>query len=88
MTRLEAIKAIRSGQPLKKVYHPWWDGVFNELEVAIQYQQYCNFQRSRLDEHTRIGPIHVRFWSGEHPHWIHIYPWQLLGWIKRTYPRH
>jgi len=87
MTRLEAIRIINSGRTLKKIYFPDQDGVFNELEVAIQYQKYCNFQRSRQEEHARIGPIHLRFWSGAITHWIHIYPKQLLRWIKRTYHR-
>ncbi len=87
MTRLEAIRYVRSGQRLIKIFWPDWDGVSSELEVWINYQKICDYSRRRQPEHDRIGPIHVRFWSGSTPHWIHITPKQLLGFIKRNYAR-
>jgi hypothetical protein len=88
ITRLQAIREIRLGRELKKTYRPETDGVSGELEVIIQYTKYCDFQRAKQWAHQEVGPIHVRFWSGSNPHWIHITPKQLLGWIKRTYSRH
>jgi hypothetical protein len=87
MTRLEAIRRIRNGERLIKQFWPDWDGVERELEVWINHQDHCDFRRSRQDEHSRIGPLHLRFWSVSWPHWIHITPKQLLGFIRRNYPR-
>jgi hypothetical protein len=87
MTRLEAIKLVRRGERLIKQFWPDWDGVERPLEVWINHRDTCDFSHSRQGEHTRIGSLHLRFWSTAYPHWIHITPKQLLSFIRRNYLR-
>lgn len=88
MTRLEAIKLIRNGGELVKQFRPDWDGVEKDLEVRLVYQKSCSgFSLRRVHEHHTHGPIHVRLWSVAWPDWLHISPKQLLGFIRRNYPR-
>ena len=88
MTRLEAIRHIRNGGRLVRIFYPEWDGVNGELEVWLEYRAVCSgFSRQHEHQHVTIGPIHVRFWETAWPHWIHATPKQLLGFIKRNYPR-
>lgn len=87
MTRLEAIKHIRAGRQLNKVFGPDMYGVVRTLEVMIQYTKYCDYPRRRMWQHEEIGPIHVRLDSIWPPHWIHITPKQLLGFIRRNFKR-
>lgn len=87
MTRLEAIRFLRAGNALIKQFTPENDGVSMELEVRIYAVDICDFSRHRQPEHESIGPIHLRFWEGRNPDWIHISHKQLLGFIKRNYPR-
>lgn len=88
MTRLEAIKSIRRGERLEKDFSAKLYGIERDIEVWISYSKNCSgFQARRRHEHHTIGPIHLRFWSVAYPHWLHITPKQLLGFIRRNYPR-
>lgn len=87
MTRLEAIRHLRNGGRLEKIFRPDWDGVERELEVRMIYRHWCDFPRDQQWKHKAHGPIHVRLWSASWPNWIHISPKQLLGFIRRNYPR-
>lgn len=87
MTRLEAIRSIRRGQKLIKMFYPEWDGVERELEVRISHRPWCDYPRREQWKHEAHGPVHVRLWGAGPPIWIHISAKQLLGFIKRNYPR-
>ena len=89
MTRLEAIRLVRSGQYLETYFYPETSGVVQTVQVWVQYEPGpCNgFSKRRVFEHDAYGPIHVRLWSVGHPDWVHISPKQLLSFIRRNYPR-
>jgi hypothetical protein len=89
MTRLEAIKVVRSGQYLETYFYPDTSGVVQTVQVWIGYEPGAcrGFSKRRLFEHTDYGPIHVRLWSVGYPDWVHINPKQLLSFIRRNYPR-
>lgn len=87
MTRLEAIRWVRGGQTLSKVFTSEADLVSQTLEVWVRHTVICDYVRHKQPAHENIGPLHVRFWSGAMPHWIHISPKQLLSFIKRNFPR-
>lgn len=87
MTRLEAIRAIRRGERLEKDFSAKLYGIERDIEVWISKEDSCNFQKRRKHEHKTIGPLHLRFWSVAYPHWLHITSKQLLGFIRRNYPR-
>lgn len=87
MTRLEAIRAIRKGQRLIVEFSADYHGIERDLEVWVSKEDSCNFSKTRKHEHQSIGPIHVRLWEVSHPHWLHITPKQLLGFIRRNYSR-
>lgn len=89
MTRLEAIRVVRSGKYLETTFDPETSGVVQHLQVWVQYETGpCNgFSKRRVFEHDAYGPIHVRFWSVSWPDWIHINSKQLLSFIRRNYPR-
>jgi hypothetical protein len=86
MTRLEAIKLIRTGQTLTTTFYANKDGMFNDLEVWIRYQEFCDFNHYKQEPHKKM-PLHLRFWSGSTVNWLHISPKQLLAFIKRNYNR-
>lgn len=87
MTRKEAIQKIRKGERLEVVFTPEQHGVSQGFVVMLYHTEICDFPRQRLHHHATIGPIHCMFWSGGNPRWIHISPKQLLGFIKRNFPR-
>lgn len=87
MTRLEAIKKIRKGERIEASFRPETHGVSTELFVMMYHMDICDFRRERQYQHATIGPIHCMFWSGGTPHWLHISPKQVLGFIRRNYPR-
>jgi hypothetical protein len=87
MTRLEVIRAIRKGTRIDTIFTPEQHGVSTQLMVMLYHLDICDFPRERQDGHERIGPIHCLFYSGGAPRWIHITPKQLLGFIRRNYPR-
>lgn len=87
MTRLEAIRAIRRGGKLEVDYSAKLYGIERDMEVSISKETTCNFQKRRRHEHHTIGPLHLRFWAVSTPHWLHITSKQLLGFIRRNYPR-
>jgi hypothetical protein len=87
MTRLEAIRAIRNGTRVDTLFTPEEHGVSGKFMVMIYHLDICDFPRARQEAHDRIGPIHCLFYSGGSPHWIHITPKQLLGFIRRNYSR-
>ncbi len=88
MTRLEAIQHVRQGGRLEVVFRPDTHGTSQSFVVMMYHTDICDFPRERQDAHERIGPIHCMFWAGNRPHWIHVSPKQLLGFIRRNYPRH
>lgn len=87
MTRLEAIKTVRSGQGVHVSFTPETHGVTQSLLIRVVHVKDCDFRRERQEEHERIGPIHAMFWSISVPFWLHLYPKQLLGFIRRNFPR-
>lgn len=87
MTRLEAIKKVRSGEGIQVSFSPLTHGVVNDLLVRVVYVKDCDFSRRRQNEHERIGPIHAMFWSINVPFWLHLMPSQVLGFIRRNFPR-
>lgn len=87
MTRLEAIRAVRKGTRIDTLFTPKEHGVTQQFIVMIYHLDICDFKRTRREGHERIGPIHCMFYSGGTPQWIHITSKQLLGFIKRNYPR-
>jgi len=88
MTRLEAIQKIRRGERLIVVISAETNGIERDIEVWINYEESCSgFQARRRHEHQSIGPLHLRFWAVSMPDWLHINPKQLLGFIRRNYPR-
>lgn len=87
MTRLEAIRAIRRGDRLEKDFSAKLYGIERDIEVWIRKEDTCNFSKRRRHEHKTIGPIHLRLWAVGNPHWLHITPKQLLGFIRRNYSR-
>lgn len=87
MTRLEAIKAIRNGESLTVDFSAKLYGIERDIEIWIRKENSCNFQKRRKQEHKTIGPIHLRLWSVASPHWLHITPKQLLGFIRRNFTR-
>ena len=87
MNRLEAIQLLRAGKEIHKTFDRNYYGVERDLVISIYNQKKCSFSMRRIDEHKFIGPIEVRLWSGNTPHWIHINCRQLLTFIKRNYER-
>lgn len=93
MTRLEAIRSVRNGGRLERTFTPEEHKTTQQFFVLIYSPKDCDFpysgvrQRVAQADHLRIGPIHCLFFSGGHPHWLHLYPKQLLSFIKRNYPR-
>jgi hypothetical protein len=87
MTRLEAIKKIRKGERLEVMFTPeTHPGVSQGFIIMMYYVQFCDFPREKQQGHDS-GPIHCMFFSGMRPFWIHITPHQVLGFIRRNYPR-
>ncbi len=87
MTRLEAIKAVRRGERIDAIFTPDSHGVSRNIIVAMYYVDVCDFPRRRRSDHETIGPIHCMFFAGGYPDWVHITPKQLLGFIRRNFPR-
>lgn len=93
MTRLEAIRAIRSGKRLERIFTPETHGVTGQFLVMLYSPKDCDFpgegarRRIAMADHIRIGSTHCLFFAGGAPHWLHLYPKQLLGFIRRNYPR-
>lgn len=87
MNRREAAHAIREGKRLEVTFTPETHGIVQAFIVMVYHTDVCDFPRERLHHHATIGPIHCLFWSGGHPHWLHITPKQLLGFIRRNFPR-
>jgi hypothetical protein len=85
MTRQEAIQKVNSGERIEVVFTPEQHGVSQGFVVMIYQTSICDFPRQRQNHHESIGPIHCMFWSGGHPHWIHISAEQLLGFINRNF---
>ncbi len=87
MNRLQAIKHIRAGQTLVKIFEEDRYGIDGELVIWLRYMDICDFGRTKKQAHDNVGPIHCRFWEGGKPHWIHISPKQVLSFIKRNFSR-
>lgn len=87
MTRLEAIRAIRSGGRLIKTFHPDWYGVELPLEVHLSHRDWCDFPHEHTWGHEVHGPVHVLFVSPGRGRYIHASVKQLRSFIKRNYPR-
>jgi hypothetical protein len=88
MTRLEAIRSIRKGERLEEVFTPKEHGVSRQFVVMLYHIKNCDLPRASSREgHKSIGPIHCMFFSGGTPRWLHVTPKQLLGFIRRNYPR-
>jgi hypothetical protein len=88
MTRLEAIHCLRHDHGTLIRMFGKDDGLSGEgFEVWIRIEEICNFTRRRQPDHIKYGPIHLRLSAGWPPHWLHITPKQLLGFIRRNYQR-
>jgi hypothetical protein len=88
MTRLQAIKYIRAGGTLIKLFEANRYGIEDNLEVWLRHQDICDFDRVKRIEHDTIGSVHLRLCSeGGKPNWLHITPMQVLHFLKRNYGR-
>ena len=59
MTRLRAIRALRSGQPLTHAYLPDDCGTSVQFQLTLSYREHCDFKRRYQEAHHGIGPAHA-----------------------------
>jgi hypothetical protein len=88
MNRLEAIKSLRAGNGLSITFTPAQHGVSSDFLTIIRLENQCDLNERFWKNHAAYGPLHMGFISGSVFTWIHITPKQLLGFIRRNYPKH